>query len=314
MPLTRPSKEKASGPEGAGARVDFRQLEGFVAVVERGSVSRAAASLGLSQPAVSKQIARLEEEFGVSLLVRGRTRSVLTPEGEVVFRRAKQMETLLQQVRDDLRQLDDDIVGDLALAGSSIPGDYVLPPILVRFSRRFPRIRLTLETHDTRGALEALVSRRVELAFVGVGRSISGFAFQPFFKDELVLAVSPHSPLAVREKLGFHDLAGLQLAGRVVGSATRKTWEEALGETDARNIQVPLRFGHTEAVLGAVLNGADGGIVSRISLQNRTDLVGIPFSPPVVRPLFVAHSPVLSPAGQAFLDYFFQEVLSLESP
>lgn len=293
--------------------MDFRQIEGFVAVVERGSVSRAAASLGLSQPAVSKQIARLEEEFGVSLLVRGRTRSVLTPEGEALFRRAKQVVRLLQQARDDIRQLDEDIAGDLALAGSSIPGDYLLPPLLVRFSRKFPRIRLTLETHDTRGALEALVSRRVELGFVGVARSIAGFSFRPFFNDELVLAVSSGSPLATRNSLELQDLEGLQLAGRVVGSATRGAWEEAFGEKDARNVQIPLRFGHTEAVLGAVRNGADGGIVSRISLRGKSDLVGVPFSPSVTRPLFVAHSSPLSPAGQAFLDYFFQEVQVLES-
>lgn len=299
-------------PEGERISLDFRQLEGFVAVVERGSVSRAAASLGLSQPAVSKQIARLEEEFGVSLLVRGRTRSVLTPEGEALFRRAKQVVALLQQARDDIRQLDEDIVGDLALAGSSIPGDYLLPPILVRFSRKFPRIRLTLETHDTRGALEALVSRRVELGFVGVARTIAGFTFRPFFNDELVLAVSPDSPLATRTSLRSQDLEGLRLAGRVVGSATRKAWEEAFVEKDAGDIQVPLRFGHTEAVLGAVRSGADGGIVSRLSLRKSPDLVGVPFSPPVTRPLFVAHSSVLSPAGQAFLDYFFQEVQTLE--
>ncbi len=288
--------------------MDLRQLEGFVAVVEKGSVSRAAAALGLSQPAVSKQLARLEEELGVALLIRGRTRSALTSEGEALFHRAKQVVGILQQARDDIRRLDQDVTGDLSLAGSSIPGDYVLPGILVRFTSRYPLVRVTMETHDTRGALEALVSRRVEMAFVGVARTISGFSFRTFLDDQLVLAVRRDSPLASRGSIDVEDLNGLRLAGRVVGSATRKAWEQAFGERGAARVQVPLRFGHTEAVLGAVRQGADGGIVSRIALHADSSLVGIPLSPPVIRPLYVAHSNVLSPAGRAFLDFFFREV------
>lgn len=292
--------------------MDFRQLEGFVAVVERGSVSLAAAALGLSQPAVSKQLAKLEEEFGVSLLVRGRTRSTLTPEGEALYRRSKQVVEILRQAREDIHRLDQDLTGDLALAASSIPGDYILPSILVSFSKKFPHIRLTVETHDTRGALEALVSRRVEIGFVGVSRTISGFSFRPFFNDELVLVVKGDSLLASRSSVSFPDLETLRLAGRVVGSATRKAWEEAFGESGASRIEIPLRFGHTQAVLSAVRSGADGGIVSKVALNSCPDLVGIPFSPPVTRPLFMAHSQTFSPAGQAFMDFFFQEVKKLE--
>lgn len=272
----------------------------------------AAAALGLSQPAVSKQLAKLEEEFGVSLLVRGRTRSTLTPEGEALYRRAKQVVEILRQAREDIHQLDQDLKGDLALAASSIPGDYILPSVLVRFAEKFPRIRLTVETHDTRGALEALVSRRVEMAFVGVSRTISGFSFRPFFNDELVLAVRRESLLASGVSVRFQDLETMRLAGRVVGSATRKAWEEAFGESGASRIEIPLRFGHTQAVLGAVRSGADGGIVSRVSLQSCPDLVGVPFSPPVTRPLFVAHSQALSPAGGVFMEFFFQEVKKFE--
>src|ERR1044072_2451131 len=109
------------------------RLRAFAAVAREGSFSRAAESLYVSQPAISKHVASLEAETGAQLVLRHRRGGSLTPAGELLADYVLRAEALLANARRALAAGGDAQIGALSIAASGIPGTYLLPPILARF-------------------------------------------------------------------------------------------------------------------------------------------------------------------------------------
>lgn len=148
--------------------MDFRQLESLVEVLEKGSISGAAASLGISQPAVSKHIARLEEEMGIKIFVRGQKCSKLTVEGEILYDFAKKVVSSLNDIKREVTNVSSEVAGTVTISASSIPGDFVLPSILVDFRRQYPYVNVEVYISDSREALERLVTKDTDIAVTGL--------------------------------------------------------------------------------------------------------------------------------------------------
>src|SRR3954453_14078494 len=123
------------------------RLRAFAALAREGSFSRAAASLYLTQPAVSKHVASLEAELGRKLVVRGRSATTLTHAGQTLSEYVLRAEALLVNAH---RALDgeDGGTGTLAVAASGIPGTYLLPIVFARFHEQYPSVEIdfVLET------------------------------------------------------------------------------------------------------------------------------------------------------------------------
>src|SRR5215211_3083423 len=116
------------------------RLRAFAAVARRGSFSRAAEELYVSQPAVSKHMAALEAEVRSPLVDRRRGGAVLTPAGPLLADYVLRAQALLANATRALAAGGDADVGTLALAASGIPGDFVLPAIVARFHDQHPRV------------------------------------------------------------------------------------------------------------------------------------------------------------------------------
>lgn len=288
--------------------VDSRELESFVATVEKGSISRAAASLGLSQPAVSKHISKLEEELGADLLVRGHARSLLTRQGEIVYRYALQVLDLQKSVRREISEISGEVEGLVRLSASSIPGDFLLPTYLVRFRRKYPQVEVEVSVSDTKQALSDLMEKRADLAVVGAERNLPGLVSTHFFTDELVLLLPREHPLAKRESIMPGDLAEHELVGRIDGSGTRHVLEEALRDAGRIALLSPLRFGHTAALVRAVAAGGGAAVVSSLAVPSDGSLVARSFSPPLLRPFFFVHAGLSFRPVKALVEFLRQEV------
>src|SRR5215210_5750940 len=162
--------------------MDTRQLAAFCAVVERKSFSQAARRLGVSQPAVSLQIRSLEERLGRQLLDRSGRRVEPTDAGRRLYRSAQRMLALEEQLLDE-------VAGD---------GDTVLPLLLCEFQARHANARIALSVSDTQTVVEQVARRELELGVVGAARPQRSVVFEPFFRDELVLACPPDHAFAGR--------------------------------------------------------------------------------------------------------------------
>ena len=239
------------------------RLRAFAAIARRGSLSRAAEELYVSQPAVSKHLASLERELGSRLVTRGREGAVLTPAGQVLAEFVLRAEALLANARRALDAGEEAETGTLSVAASGVPGTYVLPELLARFVERHPGVDVEFDESTSAGALELVRSHRAELAVVGGLTVPAELDSEPLIDDEVVL-VGP--PALGGRRLRPSDLEGLTWVSREEGSATRAAVETARWELGLHAVET-LELPSWEAVKLAVARGAGVAAISRLALD-----------------------------------------------
>jgi DNA-binding transcriptional LysR family regulator/predicted ATPase len=239
------------------------RLRAFAAVARKGSFSRAAEALYVSQPAVSKHVASLEAELGTQLVVRGRPGAVLTPAGQVLADYVLRAQALLANARRALAAGADADIGTLALAASGIPGTYLVPEIVARFHERYPGVHLDFQVSTSAGTLELVRAHDVEIGIVGGMTLPPELEAESLLEDEVVL-VGP--PSLAGRRLRPRDLEGWAWISREDGSATKASVEAArwqMGLHEVRTLDLP----SWEAVKLAVASGAGIAAISRVALR-----------------------------------------------
>ena len=206
--------------------MDTRQLAAFCAVVERKSFSQAAERLGVTQPAVSLQIRSLEQRLGRQLLDRSGRRVEPTEAGLRLYASAQRLLQLEEQLLEELAADDEGVVdGTLELGASTGPGGSVVPVLLCEFQELYPDVNIRLTVSDTQTIVAQVAERQLELGVVGAGRRHRGVTFEPFFRDEVVLAVPAAHPFAGK------TVSLEQLRTAVVRVAGRASLEASGGVT-----------------------------------------------------------------------------------
>jgi DNA-binding transcriptional LysR family regulator len=247
-------------------------LRTFVEVVDRGSQSAAARHLGISQPAVSKQLQRLEAELDACLLARDRRGAhALTPVGQKVLAFARETLARADQLAQDLADLKAEVQGVVRVAASTIPGEYLLPALLAGFRNAYPLVEPRLTIAGTSDVVAKLVSGEADVGFVGATIDHPRLTLEPFEVDEVVVAVPADHPFAGRTTLSMAELAEQPLILRESGSGTRLSVEAALAR---QGLSLPseataLILGSTAAVIQAVEQGLGIGFVSSRSVVQR---------------------------------------------
>lgn len=238
------------------------RLRAFAAVARRGSFSRAAEDLFITQPAVSKHVASLEDELG-QLFERRRRGAALTPAGELLADHVLRAEAILASGRRAAEAARDGHMGTLSLAASGIPGTYVLPPLLARFHEDHSTVTIDFQLSTSGGALELVRAHRAELGVIGGLIVPPELENETLIEDEIVL-VGP--PSLGGHRLEPRELAELTWIYREEGSATRAAVEAARWEAGlhvSRSLELP----SWESVKIAVARGAGIAAVSRLALE-----------------------------------------------
>ncbi len=217
--------------------MNLHQLEIFRAVAERGSVSRAAEALFLSQPGVSLQIKALEKSLGLQLFEKhGRTLR-LTEAGHELLKYSERIFALLDETRQVMEELGGATRGTVKVAASTTAGIYVVPPALGAFHRANPQIKLTLDVVNRITAQERLLNDEVDLAVMGLIEHPQDLEVEAFAPNELVVIAAPDHPLTRQRQIPLEALAGETLLLREQGSGTRTDVEAMLKE---RGIEVSI--------------------------------------------------------------------------
>jgi DNA-binding transcriptional LysR family regulator len=250
--------------------MDTRQLAAFCAVVERKSFSQAAERLGVTQPAVSLQIRSLEQRLGRQLLDRSGRRVEPTEAGLRLYASAQRLLQAEEQLLEELESDDEGVVsGTLELGASTGPGGTVVPIILCEFQEGHPDVHVRLSVSDTQTVVAQVADRELELGIVGAGRRHRGVTFEPFFRDEVVLAVPAAHPFAGKtvtlEQLRREPLVVMQ-----EGAGVRQVLEDELRKSGSRlrDLDVRLELGLQESVRSAVLAGHGVTFISRLAIES----------------------------------------------
>lgn len=188
--------------------MDTQLLQAFAAVAEHGSFSTAAEQLHLTQPAVSKRVALLESQLGCSLFDRIGRQTTLTEAGRALLPHAQLVLQELRAARRHIQDLRGGVTGLLSMGISHHMGLHRLPEVLQRFSQQYPDVRLDIDFLDSEEAYERVLLGEVELGVITLAPEEKPSLQQtPIWRDELVVTVSRHHPLAAQQRVGARALS-----------------------------------------------------------------------------------------------------------
>lgn len=210
--------------------MDTDHLRNFLLISQAGGMTRAAARANLTQPALSGQLKRLEEQMGAPLFHRLGRGLRLTPAGEVLRDHAMQALAALDAAREAVGALGSLASGTLAIGGGATATAYLLPDILRRFHAEFPGVRFAIREAPSRTIAEAVVAGELDAGVVTLPVAEARLEITPWLIDELVLLVPAAHPLRRRRTFQWRDLHQQPLIAFEPKSAVRELLDRALAD------------------------------------------------------------------------------------
>ncbi|ANI16467.1 LysR family transcriptional regulator [Pseudomonas citronellolis] len=175
--------------------MDLRDLAYFETIAELGHLGRAADRLGRSQPALTKSIQRLEQSLGTSLFQREGRRIRLTPAGELMLQRARQLRQDIEETRREVRDFASGLVGNIRLGCAATMAEYLLPPLVEELLRRAPEVTISLSLGQDDVLREALRGGRLDMAICSRILDDAHLVSEPLLQDQVVVVASREHPL-----------------------------------------------------------------------------------------------------------------------
>ncbi len=245
--------------------MDDHKLKVFCTVAETKSFSKASEIIRLTQPAVSLQIQALEEIYGTKLFNRSGCIITLTPAGEVLYKYAKEINTLYTAAEKELGEFTGQVKGVVTIGASSTIGNYVLPAVIAEFRKKYPKVAVHLVTANTKTIVDYLNAGGIDIALVEGEVKKQKLIVEKLIPDEMVLIMHPLHPWARKSNVSIFDVAKEPFIFREEGSGTRQMIEKYLIKhgISPQSIKVVFIMGSTESIKSAVEEGLGVSIVSK---------------------------------------------------
>jgi LysR family hydrogen peroxide-inducible transcriptional activator len=191
--------------------MNLRALQYFVKLADLRHFSKAADACFVSQPTLSTQIKKLEEELGVQLVERAPKMIMLTPVGEEIADRARLVLNDIEQIRAVARRSSNPADGVLRLGLFPTLAPYFLPHVVPSVRERFPKLRLQLAEEKTEEILRMLRQGQLDAGILALPVGGEGLEVEILFEEPFVLALPGSHPLVDRKAVSMSDLAGAEL-------------------------------------------------------------------------------------------------------
>ena len=294
-------------------RIDTLGVQAFLAVADHGSFNRAAASLHITQAALSRRLQNLETFLGVKLVERT-TRSVaLSRIGLDFLPQARRLLTDLASALAEIRETGKAMRGDVTIACVPTVGVHYLPRIVQRYAELHPRNRLRILDHSSTGVAAAVLSREAEF---GINMEVAGhpeLASVPLLKDRLVLVCRDDHPLAGKRRLAWKQLQPYAVILPGHESGNRPHLDLAL-ERNGVKLQAFYEVQRSSTAVGMVAKGVGVAIVPALAVQKDAypRLRATPLVDPVISRNLVLVSRLqahLTPAAQALYELIRRQAL-----
>lgn len=264
--------------------INLRDLGYFIALAEHLHFGRAAAASFVSQPTLSTQIRKLEEELGVALVERAPRNVMLTPAGREVAARARRVMADVEQMREAARRSQDPEAGTVTLGLFPTLGPYLLPHVVPSIRERFPDLELLLVEEKSDVLLERLQQGRLDAALLALPVHDDQLHVELLFEEPFVLAVPEAHPLAGRGPLSMPEIADERLLLLADGHCMR---DQALDVCQLSGASEKGEFQATSLETLRQMVAANVGV---------TLLPTLAVKPPVARSGSIALVPFRSPA------------------
>ncbi len=288
-------------------RLSFRQMQVFQAVYQHQGYGRAAEALGLTQPAVSSQIRKLEQALGQPLFEYVGRQLYCTRAGEKVAERINAVFDQVELLQTDLHSLQGQLSGALSLCAVST-AQYAVPHLLKGFINRHPAVNVNLKVMNRARAIEQLNNNTDDLVVMGLVPSDRSLASLPFLDNELIPVLSATHPLADKKQITPQQFLNARLLLREPGSGNRLALEQHC-QQQRLSLRSYMEMGSNDAIKHGVLAGLGVAVLPRLSVL--ADLRQGSLVSPALKGFPLRRSWCLvypkgkhpTPVMQAFLDY-----------
>lgn len=288
--------------------MDTQHLQAFVAIAETGSFSAAAERLHLTQPAISKRIALLEDQLKVSLFDRIGRQVTLTQAGQVLLSKARLILDEVIAAQRAIADLQGDVQGKLSIATSHHVGLHYLPPYLREFSMRHPQVKLDLHFLDSEQAYHEILQGRFDVAIITLALSQDPrIQSHTLWHDQLHFVVAPSHPLAVNHTAKESSLHLADLSKHPAIMPDTSTYTTQLIKTLFDEQHLPLDIGmvsnHLDTIKMLLSINLGWGVLPRKIIDDNLQILNVNH-PPIMRPLGCIHHKqrTLNNAARVFLD------------
>jgi LysR family transcriptional regulator, low CO2-responsive transcriptional regulator len=278
---------------------DTTRMRLLVEIDRQGSVSAAAAEIGIGQPSASQHLRLLEAAAGQRLVERTGRGSRLTEAGHVLAARAAQALSSLGAAEEELGALAGLQTGTIHLGSSTAPGVYLLPDTLGCFRRDHPGITVEVEIAASDEILKRLLSGRVQLALVGAMEADERIELSPFLEDEIIGVAKPgYAPLK-NGVLALAKLSDFMVLSREPGSSSQLMIDKELREVGIHPAG-RWELGSSEAIKRAAREGLGLAFLSRYAVAEEVERHDLESFRLAGRPRLLRHFSVARLTGRPF--------------
>lgn len=261
--------------------MELQQLRYVVAVARTGNFSRAAEQCHVSQPSLSQQILKLEDELGERLFERMKRVAKLTPHGEAFLRHAIQILHEVDAARREAAEAKDTMRGVLTVGVLPTIAPYLLPETMARFTGKYPGVEIVVQEDTTARLLKHSLAYEIDFALVSPPIKEGGLSVRYLFSEELLLALPARHPLARRSSINLKDIAaeklivmkeGHCLGDQVLDFCERPDWQP----------QISFRSAQLETIQALVSAGLGLSLIPAMAARNDGKRLPVyrPFHPP----------------------------------
>jgi len=257
----------------------------FLEVASNLSFSKAAKKLYMSQPAVSRHIRLMEEQYNCALFERNGNVVRLTEIGERIYKHLQDIENIQRKIEFEASTLNNEkgAQGVLKIGTSTTVTLYILPEILSAFHRRMPDVNFVVINRNTENIISALVNKQIDVGIVEVTNKINQVNYEYFTSDKVIAVCSSKSELAKKKMLTIGQLLKTEVALREVGSGTLSALSEALEKNNVSiaDLYSRIRLGGTEALKNFIIEDLSLGFLPQIAVKKEIQskvLVEVPIS------------------------------------
>ncbi|GGJ57513.1 DNA-binding transcriptional LysR family regulator [Anoxybacillus voinovskiensis] len=275
----------------------YEELKTFVTLAEVKNFTKTAEILHLSQPSVSLHIKNLEKEFQTKLFVRSPKRLQMTPTGEMLYDRAKQMIALYEQTKQDILEHHHSVKGTLKIGASFTIGEYILPPLLFELQNDYPELELEVVIGNTKEIVELVRSFQADIGLIEGQTNEKELSVHAFMQDELVIVASNDHELVHKAEVSIADLQNQAWVTREVGSGTREYFNHFIRSNGLKVKSLMIissNQGIKEALIaGSALSLLSRSVVMRDIAHGHLSLLRLNY-PPFHRTFSYIYSPIMA--------------------
>lgn len=246
--------------------MELGQIEAFVEAQRRGSITRAATALELTQPTLTARLRGLEQELGTQLLVRGRRGVSLTPAGRRFLPRAQAALEAVRRGVAEMKAAREGRGGVLALGLATDLALYIAPIALARFARAHPDVEINVRSGRSHAVAEALRAEEIEIALVSQLIALPELASRPLFEEQVPVVVGRAHAFAARGRVDIEELARSGLVMRDPTAYLHAITTQYFAAAGAAP-RILMELNNTEACKRVVLAGLGAALLPQMAIH-----------------------------------------------